>query len=145
MKKLLLLPFLCLFILSACEPPAPPVDLLSEFVKSYGAEGIIYHSEAKPGEEGYLSPEVAAVAFGSGALPESYAVMLNWRVDSAYECGLFLIDGDRNELIELSSRRISLLDPRGERGFIGIYGDYVFYSTLSDKDRAKRLASEVFR
>ena len=90
MRKLFLLPFLCLFILSACEPPTPPVDLLTEFVKSYGAEGIIYHSEAKEGEEGYLSPELASLAFGERELPKSYAILLNVHLDTATECGLFL-------------------------------------------------------
>ena len=145
MKKLLLLPFLCLFILSACSPPPPPVDLLSEFVSSYGAEGVIYHSEAKAGENGYLSPELASLAFGDRELPSSYAILLNVHLDTATECGLFLIKGDRRECIELCTVRTSLLDKSGERSFISIYGDYIFYSTLSDKERAKRLADLTFK
>ena len=145
MKKLLLLPFLCLFILSSCSEPLPPVDLLSEFVSSYGAEGVIYHSEAKAGENGYLSPELASLAFGDRELPSSYAILLNVHLDLPTECGLFLIEGDRRECIELCTVRTSLLDKSGERSFISIYGDYIFYSTLSDKERAKRLADLTFK
>ncbi len=144
MKKLLLLPFLCLFILSACQPPAPPVDLLSEFVRSYGAEGTIYHSEAEEGDEGYLSPQLATLAFGDRELPSSYAILLNIHLDTATECGLFLIEGNKKELLELSAARAGLLDPQGERTYIAIYGDYVFYSTLSDRERVKSLAESVF-
>ena len=102
MRKLFLLPFLCLFILSACEPPAPPVDLLTEFVKSYGAEGTIYYSEAKEWDDGYLSPDLASLAFGERELPRSYAILLNIHLDTATECGLFLIEGNKKELLELS-------------------------------------------
>lgn len=144
MKKLLLLPFLCLFILSSCSEPLPPVDLLSEFVKSYGAEGIIYHSEATPGEDGYLSPELARVAFGDRELPKSYAILLNTHLDAAYECALFLIEGNRDEILELCATRAALLDPQGTRTHVAIYGRYVFYSTLSDKDRAKKIADLTF-
>lgn len=145
MRKLFLLPFLCLFVLSACSPPAPPVDLLSEFVKSYGAEGIIYHSEAKEGDEGYLSPELATLAFGDRDLPKSYAILLNIHLDTPAECGLFPIDGNRKELLELSAARASILDPSGERTHIAIYGDYVFYSTLSDRERVEQLADLAFK
>ena len=145
MRKLFLLPFLCLFILSACEPPAPPVDLLTEFVKAYGAEGTIYYSEAKEWDDGYLSPALASLAFGERELPRSYAILLNIHLDTATECGLFLIEGNKKELLELSIARASTLDPEGERTYIAIYGSYVFYSTLSDKDRAKRIADLTFK
>ena len=144
MKKLLLLPFLCLFILSSCSEPLPPVDLLSEFVRSYGAEGIIYHSEAKEGDEGYLSPELKNLAFGDREMPKSYAILLNIHLDTATECGVFLIEGDRDEILELCATRTALLDPRGERTYLAIYGRYAFYSTLSDKAKAKRIADKVF-
>ena len=144
MKKLLLLPFLCLFILSSCSEPLPPKDLLAEFVKSYGAEGIIYHSEAKEGDEGYLSPELATLAFGDRELPRSYAILLNTHLDTPVECGLFLIEGNREELIDLCTYRTALLDRRGERTHIAIYGDYIFYSTLSDRERAKKIADKTF-
>ena len=145
MRKLFLLPFLCLFVLSACSPPAPPKDLLAEFVKSYGAEGIIYHSEAEEGEEGYLSPELERLAFGDRHLPESYAILLNAHLDTAAECGLFLMEGNREDLIDLCAYRTALLDPSGERTYIAIFGDYMFYSTLPDRERAKRLADIVFK
>ena len=144
MKKLFILSFLCLFILSSCREPLPPKDLLYEFVKSYGAEGIIYHSEAKEGEEGYLSPELERLAFGDRHLPGSYAVLLNTHLDTAAECGLFIIEGNREELIDLCTYRTALLDTGGERTYIAIFGDYMFYSTLPDRDRAKRLADKVF-
>lgn len=144
MKKLLLLPFLCLFILSSCSEPLPPNDLLAEFVKSYGAEGIIYHSEAKEGDEGYLSPQLARLAFGDRELPKSYAILLNIHLDTHTECGLFLIEGNKKELLELSASRTSILDPRGDRTYIAIYDSYVFYSTLSDRERAQKIADKTF-
>ena len=144
MKKLFILLFLCLFILSACSEPLPPKDMLSEFVKAYGAEGVIYHSEAKEGDEGYLSPRLATIAFCNRKLPSSYAVLLNTHLDTATECGIFLVEGDREEVLELCATRAALLDPRGERTYIAIYGRYAFYSTLSDKSRAKSIADKVF-
>ena len=143
MKKLLIL-FLCLFILSACSEPLPPKDMLSEFVRAYGAEGVIFHSEAKEGEEGYLSPRLATLAFGNCQLPSSYAILLNTHLDTATECGIFLIEGDREEILELCANRTALLDPQGDRTYIAIYGRYAFYSTLSDKSRAKSIADKVF-
>ena len=143
MKKLLIL-FLCLFILSACSEPLPPVDMLTEFVRAYGAEGVIYHSGAREGDEGYLSERLAVITFGNRSLPSSYAVLLNTHLDTAYECGIFLIEGDRDAALELCATRAALLDPRGERTYIAIYGRYVFYSTLADKSRAKSIADKVF-
>lgn len=144
MKKLFILLFLCLFILFSCSEPLPPKDMLSEFVRAYGAEGVIYHSEAKEGEEGYLSPRLATLAFGNCQLPSSYAILLNTHLDTATECGIFLIEGDREEILELCATRTALLDPQGDRTHIAIYGRYAFYSTLSDKSRAKSIADKVF-
>ena len=145
MKKLLLLSLIALFVLSSCREPLPPKDLLSEFVKAYGAEGVIYHSEAEEGEEGYLSPELEKLAFGDRHLPGSYAILLNTHLDTAAECGLFLIEGNREELIDLCTYRTALLDPSGERTYVAIFDSYMFYSTLPDRDRAKRLADIVFK
>ena len=145
MKKLFLLPFVLMFALSSCSEPLPPRDLLSEFVKAYGAEGVIYHSEANESEEGYLSPELEGLAFGDRHLPRSYAILLNTHLDTAAECGLFLIEGNREELIDLCTYRTTLLDTGGERTYVAIFDSYMFYSTLPDRDRAKRIADIVFK
>ena len=145
MKKLLLLSLIALFVLSSCRESLPPKDLLYEFVKAYGAEGVIYYSEANESEEGYLSPELEGLAFGDRHLPRSYAILLNTHLDTAAECGLFLIEGNREELIDLCTYRTALLDTRGDCTYIAIFGDYMFYSTLHDRDRAKRLADIVFK
>ena len=145
MKKLFLLPFVLIFALFSCgREVAPPREKLAEFVSAYGAEGIIYHSEAEEGDEGYLSADLASLAFSNRELPQSYAILLNVHLDAAYECGLFLMDGNRAELLEVCLIRTSILDPQGERTFIAIYGNYVFYSTLSDPHRAKSIADKVF-
>ncbi len=145
MKRVLILLFLCLFVFSSCSEAGDPTASLGEFVSAYGAEGIIYSTDVEEGQEGYISPEIERTIFGTTDMPPSYAIFLNTHLDYASECGAFLVRGDRSEIISLCKRRISLLDPAGDHSFIAIYGDIVFYSTMSDAQRARRIADVVFR
>ena len=40
---------------------------------------------------------------------------------------------------------MNILDREGKHSFIAIYGDVVFYSTMTDKERAQKIADVVFR
>ena len=144
MKRLSVLLFLLIFTLCSCGEQKSPTALLVDFVYAYGAEGFIYSTEYSEGEEGYITPELERAIFGQSDINATYAVFLNIHPDQPSECGAFLIEGNRNELIELAKRRMELLDPSGERAFMVIYGDILFYSTLSDRAVAEKLAGLVF-
>lgn len=145
MKRVLILLFLSIFLFSGCTEVKDPTAALSDFVSAYGAEGIIYSTEIKEGQEGYISPDTAKTIFGTTDLPDSYALFLNTHLDYASECGAFLARGDLGEVISLCKRRINILDREGKHSFIAIYGDVVFYSTMTDKERAQKIADVVFR
>lgn len=145
MKRVLILLFLCIFAFCSCTETKDPTASLNDFVSAYGAEGIIYSTEIKEGKEGYISPDIAKTIFGTTDLPDSYAIFLNTHLDYASECGAFLAHGDLSEVISLCKRRIKLLDREGNHSFIAIYGDLVFYSTMTDKERAQKIADVVFR
>ena len=144
MRRLSLLLFLLLFSLSACAPEASPREKLSEFANANCASGVIYSTEIPEGEEGYISPVMERLIFGQSDVGATYAILLNSHIDSPAECGAFLIEGNRDELIGLVKSRMNLLDPGQERSFMAIYGDILFYSTLADRERARELSDIVF-
>lgn len=145
MKRIFVLLFLCLFIFSSCAEKRDHVALLAEFTTAYGMEGVIYSSDAEPHEEGYISPELAALIFGGELMPDGFAVLLNSRVDAPSECGAFIITDSRAHAIEICRRRLDVLDPTGENSFIAIYGELIFYCVVSDIERARRIADIVFK
>ena len=145
MKRISILLFLCIFVFTSCSESRDPTDGVTEFVSAYGARGIVYSTSCAEGEEGYITEDIEKAFFGNNEPPENYAIFLNTHLDYASECGAFLVEGDRNDVISICQRRVKLLDPEGSRSFIVVYKDTVFYSTMSDKDKAKKLADIVFQ
>lgn len=145
MKRLIALLFLCIFLFTSCAEQASVADLLTEFVNAYGADGIIYSTEYAEGEQGYIDTYLSDRIFGDEASELTYAVFLNSHLDYTSECGAFLVaPSERNTAIEISERRVSLLDPSSTHSFIRIYPHAVFYSTMQNKERAERLADLIF-
>ena len=150
MKKIVSLLIILSLSLSlySCKKQRDTYALVSEFVRVYGAEGIIYSPGVSEGNDGYLSEGVIERAFRlSGALPKSYAIFLNSHPDFGSECGAFLCEStDMLAYMEESClERIRLLDPGGERSFIKINKNLLFYSTMEDAPRAKRIWQEIIR
>lgn len=146
MKRILVLLFLCVFIFTSCHDAPDITEALEEFVASYGASGVIYSTKCKEGEEGYIDEYLSERLFGSEVEKIEYAVFLNTHLDHASECGAFVVPESRkNDIIELCQRRISLLDPEGDRSFIRIYGSIIFYSTMQDRGRAEHFADLIFK
>ena len=146
MKRILILLFLYVFLLTSCGKAPDITAKTQEFVTSYGASGTVYSTAFREGESGYISPDLEEKLFGSEVSEVEYTVFLNTHLDYASECGAFLVDPSRRgAIIELCRRRISLLDPEGGHSFIRIYGGVVFYSTMQDRARAEHFADLIFK
>jgi hypothetical protein len=150
MKKTLylILALAMLFSLCACNRRCDAHDLLIQFVRSYGAEGIIYSTKMPEGEAGYLPSELIEKIFVfSGKFPENFAIFLNSRADFGSECGVFVCS-DVNELSvarEVCLERISLLGRGSANAFIKCCDNVVFYSTMQDRERAEGIWQEIIR
>ncbi len=145
MKRSLALLFLSLFLLSSCTERQSVTEGLTEFVRAYGAEGIVYSTDFSEGQEGYIDSYLSARLFGNDAADFTYAVFLNTHLDYASECGVFSVGySERNSAIEICNRRISLLDPAASHSFVRIYPHAVFYSTMQNREKAERLADMIF-
>ena len=151
MRRLLsFLLILSLFIssLSSCKAEPSAYDMLSEFVAVYGAEGVIYSPEIPEGASGYIPDGLMERVFMlSGKLPENYAVFLNSRPSGFSECGLFVCE-DANMLMGMEEsclERIRLLAGAKDSAFVKVSRSTVFYSTMSDRERAEKIWREIIR
>ena len=137
-----LLIFSMLFSLSSCGESRSAYELLSEFVSVYGAEGIIYRSGAEEWEEGFAEYDLLKkIYLFYKDFPENFAIFLNSHADYGSECAVFVCRDSSEcfEVYEMCLERIKLLDRRGEKSFIVREGRLVFYSTMSDTERARRI------
>lgn len=150
MKKLLCLVLIIVLLtsLTSCGESGDPYLLLDEFVKEYGAEGVIFSPKIAEGQPGYVSPGLMEQVYRfSGDFPENYAIFLNSRPDYGSECGVFLCE-DADMLLmmqEVCLERMKLLDGKGERSFLKIKGKMLFYSTMIDRARAQTIWKEIIR
>ena len=141
----LLIILLCLGVTS-CKENRPAADMLTEFVSAYGGEGVIYRSDAKEWEVGYVEYDLLKkIYLFYKDFPEDFAIFLNSHADYGSECGVFVCrDSTECETVsEMCLERMSLLDRRGENSFVIREGRVVFYSTMSDGERARRIWQAV--
>ena len=139
MKKIIpiIITLIMIFSTVSCKSSRPSYEILSAFVHAYGADGVIYSSDAAEGEEGYIDEELFdRIYIHSGAHPDDFSIFLSSHTDSRSECGVFVCrDGQMlAEVTDMCEERIRLLDP--ERGFVSRCNLTVFYSTMSNSDRA---------
>lgn len=135
-----------LFAFTSCGETRPAGELLSEFVSAYGAEGILYLSSAQPGEDGYIEYDLLKKIYVFYRdYPEEFAIFLNSHADYGSECGVFVCEdaGEAADVSEMCLERIRLLDRRGEESFVIREGCVVFYSTMSNGDRARKVWKAV--
>ena len=134
--------------LSSCKNEPDAYELLSDFVNSYGAEGIIYSPLISEGEKGYMpSGMVERIYIFCGNLPRNFAVFLNSHADSRSECGVFVCsDAAQCQIVEEAClERIELLGQGSEVAFVKRTDNVVFYSTMTDRKRAEQLWREIIR
>ena len=142
MKRIICLIISLILIFSAvsCQNERGAYELLSSFVHAYRAEGIVYSSYANEGEEGYIDRELFdKIYVHSGRVPDDFSIFLASHTDSYSECGVFNCRDAQmlSEVVEMCEERVRLLD--SERGFVSRSYNTVFYSTMRDKERAKRI------
>ena len=138
---------LCLSLFS-CTAEPDSFEMLKDFIKAYGASGVIYSPHIPEGREGYIPKGfIEKIYVFSGDFPDEYAVFLNSRPEYGYECALFICsDAATLDMMEEASlERIALLDGRGERSFVKRTSNSIFYSTMKDKKRAEALWREMIR
>ena len=148
MRLLSLFVMLSLLFASLCSCGSEPdaYEMLKEFVQVYGAEGVVYSPSIPESQEGYMPPELADRIYRfSGKPPDNFAVLLNSHTNGFYECGVFVsTDADSlSSITETCLERIRLLGGAGENDFVKVSGRLIFYSTLSDRDRAERIWREI--
>lgn len=144
---ILLIIALCISLFS-CTSEVDSLLRLRDFIRAYGASGIIYSPRISEGEEGYIPPGlIERIYVFSGDFPDEYAIFLNSRPEYGYECGLFICsDADTLDMMEEAClERIGLIDGGGERSFVKRTSNSVFYSTMKDKERAEALWREMIR
>ncbi len=143
---ILLIAILASFTVS-CGIEPEVSDMLSDFIEDYSADGIIYYSGAREGDDGHLDPETRNKLFlGLDKTPEHYAIFLNSHSDYGAECGVFFCDGTAElyQVVEMCEKRLSILRG-GDKSLLIRSKNTVFYSTLSDRDRAEKLWREILR
>lgn len=132
---------LCLSV-SSCQPKQTAYEIVSEFTKAYGAEGIIYSPHIPEGQPGYVGDGLIERAYHfSGRFPDDYAILLNSHTTDPSECGAFICN-DADMLAsaeEFCLERVRLLGG----GFVKRRGRVVYYSTMKDVERAERLFKEI--
>jgi hypothetical protein len=136
------------FSLACCQREIDAYATLCEFVSAYGAEGVIYSPTVAEGDEGYIRDGlIEKMLIYSGDLPDNYAVFLNSHPGIGSECGVFVCESEEQcrAITEACVERIGLVGGGSERSFVKRAGTTVFYSTLSDRERAERLWREILR
>lgn len=149
MKKiaLMLIPFILLSTLCACQSEVSADQMLRDFLSAYGAEGIIYSSECVEGDEGYLPAEMLdKIYVYSGRFPENYAIFLNSHADYGSECAVFVSEDAEMRLSveEMCLERIRLLSG-GDNAFVARSGNVVFYSTMQDRAKAEEIFKKIIK
>ncbi len=140
--------FALCFSLFSCEKSISCYEFLTEFSAEYPLDGVIYHSSAEEYEDSYLSEELfRTVYIYSGDIPSDFALFLNSRPSRGEECGIFKARDarERRELISMCYERCGLVSERGSEYLVLTSGDFVFYSTLSDNERAKNIFESIIK
>ena len=130
------------FSLVSCREVRPAEDILNEFVSAYGAEGIIYSSGSREWEEGYIEYDLLKKIYVFYQdFPEDFAIFLNSRADYGSECGVFVCRdaAECEQVSEMCLERIKLLGRGSENSFVTREGRVVFYSTMKDGERARKI------
>ncbi len=148
MKKtfFLLLLIVCTFTLVSCSDSRSSDELMSDFLSSYGADGVVYSRACAEGEYGYIDSELFhKIYVYEGEMPADFAVFLSSHTDSDSECGIFVCRdaAERIAVEQMCLERIELLV--SDNSFISRRGNTVFYSTMSDRARAERIWQSIIR
>ena len=146
--SLLIILSLLLSLLCSCRSELSAHQMLSEFIDVYGAEGIIYSPEISEGAPGYIPDGLMEKVYMiSGNFPENFAVFLNSHPYGFSECGLFVCE-DADTLLRMEEtclERIRLLSGAKDSAFVKVGKNTVFYSTMSNRERAEKIWREIMR
>ena len=137
---------LLVFSLFSCSPAPKAEEMLSDFLYTYGIEGIIYSPSIPEGGDGYITEELFdKIYIYEGSLPKNCAIFLNTRTDKYVECAIFVTESEeeRAAITDMCTERIALIDKSGDSSFILRSGAIVFYSTLPDKERARSVIDKI--
>lgn len=151
MKKILsFFTFISLILsLFSCGKEPPSAErLLSDFISSYGAFGVIYSKEVPEGERGYIDGSFFSTLYGDEADFESdYAVFLSSSIDEISEVGVFAVRDESSRIYaeQLCRKRLTLLTKMGygDSSVLLVRGQVIFYSTLPDPERAERIWLDI--
>ena len=134
-----------LFSLYSCSSSPPASTLILEFMSAYGISGTPITSDAAEFSEGYMNEESFLKIFPLDAPPRDYAILLNRRFTYGEECGFFVIRGeDKSAVLEMCQERIKLIS-NGKGGILLHSGDVIFYSTLSDSEKARDIFYTIIK
>lgn len=141
-----LLLFASVCILASCRESPDAYDMMRDFARDYGISGVIYSPDVPEGEDGYTTPELISRIYLTGeVIPSDYAVILNCRADYGAECGVFVCDSEaeRAAAIEMCEERLRILSRGDGTSLLIRSGKTVFYSTLTDHERAEDLWRKI--
>ena len=136
MKRLLLLVFTIIVVacLVSCGDERCALDLAVQFRDAYGAEGVIYSGDGEGDCEPLTDELFRKIYIYDGKVPENCAVFLNSK------------DAEEMRAVEKCClERIRLLGRGRERAFLVRCGSTVFYSTMSDGERARSIWNSMLK
>ncbi len=150
MKKIILLltALFLIFTLFSCEKQISAEAILTEFISTYGAEGIVYSSAKGREEEGYISEELSSkIYIYEGDFPRNFAIYLNSHSHKGSEAAVFVCrnEDERQKVTEACLERMKLIAAKQEDRVIVRIGNTVAYSTLGDGERTGELLAKIIR
>ena len=137
--------FLCLATVFALFSCRARYDSSRSVIEAYVLEskdgGRIYGSAADEASLEYMSPELAMIMFGTAELPSDFTILVNSRLDTVTELGVFRVES-RDEglrVTELASERVALLRTLSSGdGEVTVECNLVIYYFGADKNEIKK-------
>lgn len=141
---LILYTSVCVF--TSCGEVPDAYAMMCDFARDFGISGAIYSPSVPEGEDGYTTPDLISRIYLTGeVIPSDYAVILNCRADYGAECGVFVCDSEAEctAAIEMCEERLRILSRGDGNALLIRSGNTVFYSTLTDHERAEHLWRKI--
>lgn len=135
-------------LFTSCIKDCSADRLLCDFASVYGINGTVYSFFPTDTDSSVLSTSLFDKIFpNADVYPEDASVLLNYRADYGAECGVILCrsDTDRGPLTEMCKRRMELIDPDRDSHLLIRCGRIIFYSTLSDTERANEIITKLLK
>ena len=144
------------FSLSSCKEERTAVELMNEFLDSYGIESVIYSPSLSEGDVGYVDEKFFESVYGEASDSViDYAAVFVTDTVSVGECAIFICASRYDAVVvsEICLMRIDMIasisgfsDTSSITGsFVTRNKNIVFMSVLSDNSRSKSAITRILK